>query len=98
MKTQTQIIMAFGTFFKNLINGAKKVFTAAAPYIRKAIDIAPVVGNMVGGKVGNAITNTSRILGNVAAKGLGSNGAGTWKLPMSANSARFNVPALKYGS
>lgn len=90
--------MAFGTFFKNIINGAKKVFTAAAPYIRKAIDIAPVVGNMVGGKVGNAITKIGNVATNISAKSLGSNGAGTWKLPMSANGARFNVPALKYGS
>lgn len=96
--------MAFGTFFKNLINGAKKVFTAAAPYIRKAINIAPVVGNMAGGKVGNAITKIGNVAANISAKGLGSNGAwrepavSTWKLPMSANGARFNVPALKYGS
>ena len=58
--------MAFGTFFRNLINGAKRVFTATAPYIRKARDIATVVGNIVGGKVGNAITNTSRMIGNAA--------------------------------
>lgn len=80
--------MAFGTFFKNIINGARKVF----PYIRKAIDIAPVIGNAIGGKVGNAITNVSRVAGNV----MGSNGSGQWKLPAAANGARFGTPALKY--
>lgn len=85
--------MAFGTFFKNIINGARKVF----PYIRKAIDIAPVIGNAIGGKVGNAITNVangaSRVLGSNGSKMLGSGAAGTWKLPPSG--VRFGQARLK---
>lgn len=91
MITENTFDMAFGTFFKNIINGAKKVFSTVAPYIRKAIDIAPVIGNAIGGKVGNAINKVS----NVGSKMLGSNGSGQWKLPNSG--IRFGTPALKYG-
>ena len=89
MITENTIDMAFGTFFKNIINGARKVL----PYIRKAIDIAPVIGNAIGGKVGNTINKVSNVASNVMnSKMLGSNGAGVWKLP----ATRFGTPALKY--
>lgn len=89
--------MAFGTFFKNIINGARKVF----PYIRKAIDIAPVIGNAIGGKVGNAITNVANVMNGSKMLGSGGSGsgasrglaAGTWKLPPSG--VRFGQARLK---
>ena len=86
MITENTLDMAFGTFFKNIINGARKIL----PYIRKAIDIAPVIGNAICGKVGATINKVS----NVGQKMLGSNGTATWKLPNSG--IRFGTPALKY--
>ena len=95
--------MAFGTFFKNIINGARKFFSAVSPYIRKAIDTAPVIGNAVGGKVGNAITNVANGASKLMGANGGSNGAGSgaaqglaagqWKLPTSG--IRFGQAKLK---
>ena len=85
--------MAFGTFFKNIITGAKKIL----PYVGKAFNVvskvAPIIGNAVGGTAGEWIGKVGNLAGKVSSVG---GTGGVWKLPTKINNgARFGVPALK---
>lgn len=89
--------MAFGSWFKNIVNGASKVFNKVIPALRKGAEIvssvAPALSSTIGGNVGSVINSIGNVAGRVNSgwkpsnntpRMLGSNGAG-----------RFNVPLLK---
>ena len=92
--------MAFGSWFKNIVKGAKNVFNKVAPVLKRGAEIvssvAPAIGSAIGGPVGNVINSIGNVAGKVnnitsswkpsnsSPRMLGSNGAG-----------RFNVPLLK---
>ena len=89
--------MAFGSWFKNIVKGAKNVISKIAPVLKKGAEIvssvAPAIGSAIGGPVGNVINSIGNYAGKVSnswkpsnnsPRMLGSNGAG-----------RFNVPLLK---
>lgn len=65
--------MAFGSWFKNIINGAKNVIGKALPVLKKGAEIvskvAPVLGGAIGGPVGNVINK----IGDYAGKFAGGN-------------------------
>lgn len=87
--------MAFGSWFKNIINGAKNVIGKALPVLKKGAEIvskvAPVLGGAIGGPVGNVINKIGDYAGKFAGnkslplagpfegKSLGVNGAGIRK-------------------
>lgn len=99
--------MAFGSWFKNIINGAKNVIGKALPVLKKGAEIvskvAPVLGGAIGGPVGNVINKIGDYAGKFAGnKALGVNGAGirnnSWSQPVSGpvgNPGRFDIPLLK---
>lgn len=101
--------MAFGSWFKNIINGAKNVIGKALPVLKKGAEIvskvAPVLGGAIGGPVGNVINKIGDYAGKFAGgKSLGVNGAGirqtnnSWSQPVSGpvgNPGRFDIPLLK---
>ena len=100
--------MAFGSWFKNIINGAKNVIGKALPVLKKGAEIvskvAPVLGGAIGGPVGNVISKIGDYAGKFAGgnKALGVNGAGirnnSWSQPISGpvgNPGRFDIPLLK---
>ena len=93
--------MAFGSWFKGIVKGAKNVFNKVLPVLKKGAEIvssvAPAIGSVVGGSVGNVINSIGKVAGGVnntlsngwqpsksSSRMLGSSGAG-----------RFNVPLLK---
>ena len=82
--------MAFGSWFKNIINGAKNVIGRALPVLKKGAEIvskvAPVLGGAIGGPVGNVINKIGDYAGKFAGgnKALGVNGAGTAGGPYNA--------------
>lgn len=99
--------MAFGSWFKNIINGAKNVIGKALPVLKKGAEIvskvAPVLGGAIGGPVGNVINKIGDYAGKFAGnKALGVNGAGirnnSWSQPFAGpttNPGRFDIPLLK---
>ncbi len=77
----TGIEMAFGSWFKNLISGAKNIIGKALPVLKKGAEIvskvAPVIGGAIGGTAGNVINKIGNYAGKFAGnKSLGVNGAG----------------------
>lgn len=62
--------MAFGSWFKNIVKGAGKIFNKVLPVLKKGAEIvssvAPVVGSALGGTVGNVLSNVGKIAGNVS--------------------------------
>ncbi len=72
--------MAFGSWFKNIINGAKNVIGKALPVLRKGAEIvskvAPYVGNMIGGTAGSVLNKIGSYAGKVnnVSKAVGVNG------------------------
>lgn len=102
--------MAFGSWFKNIINGAKNVIGKALPVLKKGAEIvskvAPVLGGAIGGPVGNVINKIGDYAGKFAGgnKALGVNGAGirqtnnSWSQQIAGpttNPGRFDIPLLK---
>ena len=80
--------MAFGSWFKNLVSGAKSIIGKVLPVFKKGLEIAgkvaPIasqVGGVIGGKVGNAISNVGNVVGGISNR-LGANGAGRFSVPM----------------
>ncbi len=61
--------MAFGSWFKNIVKGAGKVFNKVLPALKKGAEIvssvAPVLGSALGGTVGNVLSNVGNVAGNV---------------------------------
>lgn len=93
--------MAFGSWFKNIINGAKNVIGKALPVLRKGAEIvskvAPYVGNMIGGTAGSVLNKIGSYAGKVnnVSKAVGVNGAGIRQTPQTYNPGRFDIPLLK---
>ena len=85
--------MAFGSWFKNIVKGAGKVFNKVLPALRKGAEIvssvAPVLGSSLGGTVGNVLNNVGKVAGKVAGNVsnmskplLGAGGAGRFEIPL----------------
>ena len=101
--------MAFGSFFKKIINGAKNIIGKIGPAIKKGLDtvskIAPAIATgatAFGGPIGAAIGGVADTVGKVAGgfSQFLSNPTGKPPIPPSnrlgANGAgRFAVPMLK---
>ena len=90
--------MAFGTFFKKILTGAKNLINKAAPIVRKGLEtvskIAPTIGNAIGGPIGG-IVNT---VGNLAGKGAQLMDKTGLSGGVNGLKGRFNMPLLKSGS
>ena len=94
--------MAFGSFFKKIISGAKNLIGKIAPAVKKGIEVvsklAPAVATgaaAFGGNIGNKISNIAINVGNVAGgvNKFMSNGPPPL---LGANGAgRFAIPLLK---
>ena len=93
--------MAFGSWFKNIVNGTSKVLGKVLPALRKGAEIvssvAPAIGSAIGGSAGSVVNS----IGNVAGRVNNSLNSG-WKTPNSTprmlgsnGAGRFNVPLLK---
>lgn len=89
--------MAFGTFFKKIISGAKNIVAKAAPIIRKGLEAvnkyAPVVANaankFIGGPVGQVIGGIANTAGSLAGK------ASQYMDKTGLSEGKFDVPLLK---
>ena len=61
--------MAFGSWFKNLVQGASKILRKVAPVARKIIGgiqkLAPIVGPVIGGSAGKLISDVGKFAGKV---------------------------------
>ena len=61
--------MAFGSWFKNLINGAKNLIGKALPVLKKGSEIvsriAPTLADAFGGKTGEVINKVGNVAGQV---------------------------------
>ena len=98
--------MAFGSWFKNIIKGAKNIIGKVIPTVKKGIDtigkLAPAIATgaaAFGGPIGSTISNVANTVGNVANgfnKLLSTNGSGIQKLPVNGAN-RFAIPLLKNG-
>ena len=73
----TGIEMAFGSWFKNLISGAKNVIGKALPVLRKGAEIVSKVAPVIGGAIGGAAGNVINKIGNYAGKFAGNKSLGT---------------------
>ena len=100
--------MALGTWFKNIISGAKNVIGKALPVLKKGAEIvskvAPYVGNIIGGTAGNVINKIGSYAGKFsnATNAIGVGGAGVRQpyngqrpLELAHNPGRFDIPLLK---
>lgn len=82
--------MAFGSWFKNIMNGAKNVISKVAPVVSK---VAHTLSPVFGGSIGKVLEG----VGNISDK---INTASTF-LPSTStqnnnfNATRFSVPKLK---
>ena len=93
--------MAFGSWFKNIVNGAKNVFSKVLPVLKKGAEIvssvAPAIGSVVGGSAGNVINTIGKVAGGV--NNTLNNGwkpsNSTPRMLGSGGAGRFNVPLLK---
>lgn len=99
--------MAFGSWFKEIVKGAGKVFNKVLPALKKGAEIvssvAPSLGSAFGGAVGNVLNNVGKVAGNIS-----NIGNATGKISnvnnmirgspsrLGANGAgRFEIPLLK---
>ena len=61
--------MAFGSWFKNIIKGAKNIIGKALPVVKKGSEIiskiAPTIANAFGGKAGDVINKVGNISGQL---------------------------------
>ncbi len=93
--------MAFGSFFKKIISGAKNLIGKIAPAIKKGLDVVSKVAPAIatgaaafGGPIGAAIGGVANTVGNVA--GGISNLMNKSPPVLGANGAgRFAIPLLK---
>ena len=92
--------MAFGTFFKKILTGAKNLVNKAAPIIRKGLDavskVTPFIqagATALGGPIGAAVGNIASTVGGIASQ------AGQFidktELSNGFSGSRFDVPLLK---
>ena len=65
--------MAFGSFFKKIVTGAKNLISKVAPVVKKGLDavskIAPAIATgtaAFGGPIGQAIGGVASTVGNIA--------------------------------
>ena len=102
--------MAFGSFFKKIINGAKNIIGKIIPTVKKGLDtvskIAPAIATgaaAFGGPIGTAISGVAGTVGNIAG-GISKflpNSSSKQSIPpanlrLGGNGAgRFAVPMLK---
>ena len=98
--------MAFGSFFKKIINGAKNIIGKIIPTVKKGLEtvskIAPVVAagaSTFGGPIGAAIGGVADTVGKVAggvSQFLSNPASNKNNVRLGANGAgRFQVPLLK---
>ena len=101
--------MAFGSFFKKIINGAKNIIGKVVPAVRKGLDtvskLAPKIAagaSAFGGPIGSTISGVADTVGKVAggfSQFLNNPTSSRPPLPtnrLGANGAgRFAVPMLK---
>lgn len=93
--------MAFGSFFKKIISGAKNLIGKIVPAVKKGLEtvskIAPAIAagaSMLGGPIGATIGNVANTVGSVA--GGISNLMNKSPPLLGANGAgRFAIPLLK---
>ena len=93
--------MAFGSWFKEIVKGAKNVFNKVLPALKKGAEIvssvAPVIGSAIGGTVGNVISNVGKVAGNVTGKISNVNNMikGSPSRLGANGAGRFDIPLLK---
>ena len=98
----TFIKMAFGSFFKKIITGAKNLIGKIGPAVKKGLDavskIAPAIATgaaAFGGPIGAAIGGVANTVGNIAG-GISKVIDGAPKPMLGVNGAgRFAIPLLK---
>lgn len=87
--------MAFGSWFKEIVKGAKNVFNKVLPALKKGAEIvssvAPVISSAIGGTAGNIISNVGKFAGKVTGNVSGNNKP----LLGSGGAGRFEIPLLK---
>ena len=89
--------MAFGTFFKKIISGAKNLVQNVAPVVRKGLEAvnkyAPVVSDaankFIGGPIGSTISGIANTAGAIAGK------AGKYMDKTGLSQGHFDLPLLK---
>lgn len=102
--------MAFGSFFKKIISGAKNIIGKVLPVVKKGLEtvskIAPAVATgaaMIGGPIGSTIESVAKKVGSVAG-GINNFIDQPKNLVLGANGAgvqkinganRFAIPLLK---
>ena len=93
--------MAFGSWFKNIVKGVKNVVSKVLPIAKKGTEliknIAPIAGNIIGGKAGEYINKAGDFAGNLNGK-LGSINWGNSNGLPSQDSHRVSGPLLKQSS
>ena len=61
--------MAFGSFFKKLVQGASTILKKAAPIARKIISgiqkVVPIVAPIIGGNAGKMISDAGKLAGRI---------------------------------
>ena len=93
--------MAFGSFFKKIISGAKNLVNKAAPIVRKGLEAvqkyAPLIGDTVSkfGPVGSTIGRYINTAGSLAGKGAEYMDKTGLSGGVSGLKGRFNAPLLK---
>ena len=102
--------MAFGSFFKKIITGAKNIIGKVVPAVKKGLDVVKKVAPAIatgaaafGGPIGSTIGSVANTIGNVAGgisnvMAQGALGSALNKPPpvLGANGAgRFAIPLLK---
>ena len=92
--------MAFGTFFKMILTGARNLVNKVAPIVRKGLDavskVTPFIqagASALGGPIGSAVGSIAGTVGNIA----GQAGQFMDKTGLSGGftGSRFDVPLLK---
>ena len=94
--------MAFGSFFKKIVTGAKNLISKVAPVVKKGLDavskIAPAIATgaaAFGGPIGQAIGGVANTVGNIAG-GISRVMDNPKQMLIGANGAgRFAFPLLK---
>ncbi|KAK8840451.1 hypothetical protein M9Y10_030656 [Tritrichomonas musculus] len=86
--------MAFGSWFKNLVQGASRILKKVAPVARKIIGgiqkVAPIIAPIIGGNAGKMISDAGKLAGRI------DNGWSAVSKEISPVTAdRFAVPMLK---
>lgn len=61
--------MAFGSWFKNIINGAKNIIGKVLPVFKKGAElvsrIAPITSELIGGTAGDVIQKVGNVAGKI---------------------------------